>query len=315
MSLAGTDLNLLVALQALLEEGNVTRAGERIGMSQPAMSAALRKLRRRFGDELLIKVGRDLELTPLARTLLPQVQHTMPMIEQAFGLGKRFRPTQSRRRFVIGASDYAMVVLGPELRRRLRDEAPGVAVEWRPLPPDLIARPQGLQDADAFIAPRGLGLEAESVDLFEDHFVLVLDPGHRALRHGRLEVDQLARVTWARAELGVDHLNPADRQLSELGLEHGAGVTTRGWLPLPFLVRGTELVAIMPGRLARATAGLAGLATVAPPFGTVRLREALWWHARRDHDPGHRWLRALLVQIGAEVGVPIESEHGSHADE
>ncbi|MFT4265151.1 MAG: LysR family transcriptional regulator [Nocardioides sp.] len=304
MSLAGTDLNLLVALQALLEEGNVTRAGQRVGMTQPAMSSALGKLRRRYGDELLVKVGRDFELTPLARALLPQVQLTMPMVEQAFGLDQRFDPAESRRRFVVGASDYAMVVLGPVLRRRLRREAPDVVIEWHPMPPDLISRPQCLADADAFIAPRGLGLDARSADLFTDRFVLVVDPANPALREGRIEADRLRDLGWARAELGEDHLNPADRRLSELGIDHASGVTTRGWLPLSFLVRHTELVAIMPERLARITARLAGLVVVPPPFREVVLPEALWWHPRRDHDRGHRWLREVLVDVVAELDTP-----------
>ncbi|MFT4084935.1 MAG: LysR family transcriptional regulator [Nocardioides sp.] len=304
MSVAGTDLNLLVPLQALLEEGNLTRAGQRIGMTQPAMSAALGKLRRRYGDELLVKVGRDFELTPLARALLPQIQQTMPLVERAFGLDRRFEPVRSTRHFTIAASDYAMVLLAPELRRRLDGLRAGVAIDWRPLPPDLISQPRGLLDTDLVIAPRGLGVDAPSADLFADRFVLVVDPANPAYVDGAISDDSLRRLGWARAALGADHLNPADRRLAQLGIDHHSGVTARGWLPLPFLVRGTELVAILPERLARRTASLAGVVIVPTPFREATLPEALWWHPSREHDPGLVWLRSMLVEVASTLAGP-----------
>src|ERR1700755_2208849 len=98
MSLGGTDLNLVVALRALLEEGNVTRAGEKIGKSQPAMSTALARLRRHYQDELLVRVGRDYELTPFARALVPSFQQTLSSVELALDTGRRFDPATSQHR-------------------------------------------------------------------------------------------------------------------------------------------------------------------------------------------------------------------------
>jgi DNA-binding transcriptional LysR family regulator len=299
MGVAGTDLNLLVVLQVLLEERNVTRAGERIGMSQPAVSSALRRLRRRYGDELLVKVGRDLELTPLARTLMPLLQETMPMVERALRLDKQFRPHEATRAFTIYLSDYAMVVLAPLLRRRLEEEAPGVRIDYRPMPPDLIVKPHLMSEPDLVLCPRGLGLEGSSVDAFEDRFVCVVDPANARLVDGRLDLQALAELPRVRSVLGVDHLSPVDRRLAELGMERGTGVTARGWLPLPFIVRGTDMVAIMPERLATSVAPLAGTAVVPPPFGDVLLKEAIWWHASREHDPSHRWLRTVLTEVAA----------------
>jgi DNA-binding transcriptional LysR family regulator len=301
MGVAGTDLNLLVVLQALLEERNVTRAGERIGMSQPAMSAALRRLRRRYGDELLVKVGRDLELTPLARTLVPLLQETMPMVERALALDKRFDPGTARQSFTVCISDYAMVVLAAVLRRRIEQEAPGVRIDYRPMPPDLLVKPHLMSEADLVLCPRGLGLVGNSVDAFEDRFVCVLDPGNERLVEGRLDLTALADLPRVRSVLGADHLTPVDRRLAELGLDRGSGVTARGWLPLPFIVRGTDLVAVMPERLAALVAPLAGTTVVPAPFGEVLLKEAIWWHPSRDHDPAHRWLRTLLTQVAGDL--------------
>ncbi|MEP9385163.1 LysR family transcriptional regulator [Nocardioides sp. KR10-350] len=313
MSVAGTDLNLLVVLQALLEERNVTRAGERIGMTQPAMSTALRRLRRRYNDELLVKVGRDLELTPLARTLVPLLQETMPMVERALRLDRRFRPREASRAFTVCVSDYAMVVLAPRLRRRLEGEAPGVRINYRPMPAGLVAKPHLMSEADVMLCPRGLGVQGSSLDAFEDRFVCVVDPGNSRLVGGQLDLEALAELPRVRSVLGADHLTPVDRRLAELGLDRGSGVTARGWLPLPFIVCGTELVAIMPERLAAKVCPLAGTVVVAAPFGEVTLNEAIWWHPSRDHDPAHRWLRTVLADVAQEVAEDV-AQDGGHRD-
>src|SRR6266567_8832749 len=111
MPLGGTDLNLLVALKALLEEGNVTKAGAKIGKSQPAMSTALARLRRHYKDELLVRVGRDYELTPFAKTLVPSVRRTLSAVELALGTGRAFDPAASSHVFRLTATDYAITVL------------------------------------------------------------------------------------------------------------------------------------------------------------------------------------------------------------
>jgi len=108
-------------------------------------------------------------------------------------------------------------------------------------------------------------------------------------------------MPWARAVLGADHINPVDRRMAELAIDYRSGVTARGWLPLPFVVKGTELVALMPERLALRTAPLAGVLIVQPPFADIPLPEALWWHPSRDHDPGHRWLRAVVTQVAESL--------------
>lgn len=125
MTLGGTDLNLLLFLRVLLEEGNVTRAGARLEVGQPAMSAALAKLRRRFDDELLVRAGRDYELTPFARDLLPEVQRAVRLMARALDLENHFDPGTSERTFRLAMSDYAVSVLHEPLVRLLAASAPG----------------------------------------------------------------------------------------------------------------------------------------------------------------------------------------------
>src|SRR5215471_12155186 len=136
MALGGTDLNLLLPLKVLLEEGNVTKAGQRLALSQPAMSAALARLRRRFDDELLVRAGRDYELTPFARDLLPEVQHAVRLVGAALNLEEEFEPRTSRRTFRLTMSDYAIAVVHEPLVRLVEAEAPGVRLTIDHLGPD-----------------------------------------------------------------------------------------------------------------------------------------------------------------------------------
>jgi DNA-binding transcriptional LysR family regulator len=302
MPLGGTDLNLLVALKALLEEGNVTRAGAKIGKSQPAMSTALARLRRHYKDELLVRVGRDYELTPFAKTLVPSVRRTLSAVELALGTGKAFDPASSDYVFRLTATDYAITVLGEPLLRRVSELAPGVRLELDAIPLDMHESERGLMHCDALIGPLGFGFDGAHEPLFRDRFVCIADPANPLLRDGGLSLADLEVLPHAVRSSGRTHVAPADRVLDELGVRRRVQVSTVGWLPLPFLVAGTDLVAIMPERLARRVAIPAGLAIVEPPFGRVELVETLWWHPDRAISAEHVWLRRTLVEVAA--GLP-----------
>ena len=155
MALGGTDLNLLLPLKALLEEGNVTRAGVRLQLSQPAMSAALAKLRRRFDDELLVRSGRGFELTPFAARLRPGVTDAVEAAEALLGNQREFEPTSSTKRFSVSMSEYAMSVLAEPLTRLLSEEAPGcsVALDAVDVGPDLFETQ--LMRRDLIVGPLG----------------------------------------------------------------------------------------------------------------------------------------------------------------
>ena len=154
MALGGIDLNLLVILQALIEEGNLTRAGMRVGMPQPAMSTALARLRRHYKDELLLRAGNGYDLTPLARSLLPSVQESTRLIGHAFSPGQG-QPPVGDRTFTIGLSDYSMTVLGEPLLRRVHDLAPDVRIQLRLATPEKAGDDRGLLGYDVLVAPPG----------------------------------------------------------------------------------------------------------------------------------------------------------------
>ena len=299
MPVGGVDLNLLITLRALLEEENVTHAGARLGLSQPSMSIALARLRRHYKDELLVRNGRDYCLTPLARALLPSVTESLRLTDAAFGRTETFTPGKSDQVFGLTLSDYAVTVLIEPLLRRVHEQAPMVGLKLSPIPPDMEGSDRGLRDHDLLIGPVGFAFPGESEVIFRDRWVCIVDPANPRLRDGWLSLEDIGALPHAAASFGHTGLNPADRVLDELGVRRRVQVTVAGLLPLPFVVAGTDLVAIVPERLARRVASTAGVLVVEPPFGHVDLIEAAWWHPTRSADPALGWLRGVLRDTAA----------------
>jgi len=301
VALGGTDLNLLLPLKVLLEEGNVTRAGQRLSLSQPAMSAALARLRRKFDDELLTRNGRDYDLTPFAVELLPEVQQALRMMSKALHVEEAFDPATSERTFRLTMSDYAIAIVHETLLARVSELAPGVRLRIDHLGPDARSSEHVLLDYDALIAPLGFGFPGESRPLWRDRMVLLVDGRHHDLENG-LSVEDLARLPHAQATFGPGILTPVDRVFGELDLRRNIQVSVAGWLPLPFVVEGTELVAVVPERLARLHTGGGGpLVQVEPPFARVVLAEGYWFARDRLADPAHQWLFERLDEVEAAL--------------
>jgi DNA-binding transcriptional LysR family regulator len=299
--IGGIDLNLLVTLGALLEERNLTRAGEKISMSQPTMSGALARLRLHFGDELLVRSGRQYVLTPTAERLLPAVQEALRQVERTLEVAPEFCPDASERQFSLALSDYAVTVLIEPLLRRVHELAPGVGLELSPIPADMHESDRGLLQHDLVIGPMGFKFFGRSEVVFRDRFVCIADPANPRLRDGCLSLADLGELPHAGATFGHAGLNPAERALDDLGVHRNVQVSTVGWLSLPFVVAGTDLVAVVPERLARRVAAAAGIVIAEPPFGRVELVEAAWWHPMRTADPALAWLRAIFTDVAESL--------------
>ena len=298
-SVSGIDLNLLAALGALLEERNLTRAGARLNLTQPAMSAALTRLRQHFGDELLVRSGRQFVLTPDAERVLPIVQHALQQVELTFAETGEFDAANSTRAFSIAISGQSIVTLSG-LLRRAHELAPGVRLDLRPVPAELISGDRGLLQHDLLIAPLGYYRPAGQPEVIcRDRFVCVADPGNPRLRDGRLTLEDLSVLPHAAARLPHAEEDPVQDALDRLGITPHEAVTTLGWLTLPFMVADSDMVAIVPERLARRLASAAGVAVIEPPFGQVDLAIGAWWHPMRATDPAHTWLRNILHEFAA----------------
>ncbi|MEN9989547.1 MAG: hypothetical protein RL508_526 [Actinomycetota bacterium] len=294
MSFSGKDLNLLIALRALLEEANVTRAGERIDMGQSSMSTALSRLRLQFGDELLVRVGRDYELTPLARLILPQLQLTLPLIESALMSHEAFDPATSKRVFKIMMSDFSSLQLKPVISRALA-EAPNIEIDIEPLPADPTDSEREMMSHDFVVSPPGLGIEGEKFPLFQDRYVCILDKNNPALEDGKLSWEAFITLPQVVVNFGRAHITPPARRLSELGFRVEPHVRTTSYLSIPSVIKGTNLVGIVGSRMANVLEEGSSLITVEAPFGEVGLYQTLWWHHSYNNDEAHQWLRGILT--------------------
>jgi DNA-binding transcriptional LysR family regulator len=288
---AGFDLNLLAVLGALLEHRNVTRAGEGLRLSQPTMSGALARLRQHFGDELLVRSGREYQLTPMASGLLPAVREALGQVERTLNVPAEFDPATSLRRFSIAISAQSILALS-EVLRRVHELAPGVRLDTWPITATLVETGHSLPGYDVLIAPEGFRADGDPEVLLRDRMVYVADPANPRLRDGRLTVEDLAALPHAAARLPQAGL--VTGALDRLGVTPQVVATTGGWLPLPFLVAGTDLVAAVPERLARRMGAAADVTIVEPPFGMIELVEAAWWHPLHTTDPALTWLRGII---------------------
>jgi DNA-binding transcriptional LysR family regulator len=305
MTLLGKDLNLLVALRALLEEANVTRAGDRIQMGQSSMSSALSRLRLQFNDELLVRVGRDYELTPLARLLLPQLQQTLPLVERALGIDELFAPESSHRIYTIMLSDYAAIELKDAIGAALV-LAPGIQVELLPLPEQPTDAERDLLKRDFIVTVPDSGIEGSSEYLFSDRYVCVVDRANEAVIDGQLSWDSFIALPQAVCDFGHAHLSPADRKLLSLGFRRHAHLKTAGFLSLAAAIAGTDLVGIVPSRLVSRITSSSSIIAVPTPFDPVEIVETLWWHRSHDSDPSHVWFREVLTAAIRRGPKPLE---------
>jgi DNA-binding transcriptional LysR family regulator len=296
-------LNLLAALEALLDERHVTHAGERLEVTQSAMSGALRRLRKHFNDELLVRSGNDLVLTPLAESLIPLVREARRSTDRLFSAGGEFDPTASTRHFTIAASDFVQATLAPGLARLLTEAAPRVRGDFVPLRAELVREPQyELLKFDLVILPPSFltAYRHTSELLFRDDFVCVIAAAHPAAAPGGPTAEQLAAIPMVTASLGLTHQHIVP--LAQLLLSRSSAelrpptVEVSSYLAVPAIVREGLHWALVPRRLATTGYFLQGCVMFEPPFATESFSEAMFWHASRAHDPALLWLRGIVRQ-------------------
>ena len=297
----GVDFNLLVALRALLAERNVTRAGAAASMSQPAMSAALARLRTHYGDELLVRTGRSYELTPLAAELLPQVTAALDAVAGALDPWATFDAATSTRRFTVSGSDYALAVLLEPLLAVVHRQAPGVTVDFDPIPLPGTDQLAHLLRRDLLIAAMGFDLPGRRQVVFSDRFVCIVSVDNPRLRDGRLTLADVAELPHV-AAFGSSTPTPADAVLAEAGIVPRVEVTVQGLLAVPFTVSGTDLCSFVPERLLERCPDTLRLVVAEVPLEDPELAEVAHWHPSRHADPSVRWLRGVLREVSTALG-------------
>lgn len=297
--LAAIDLNLLVALDALLGEESVTAAGRSVGMSQPAMSHALSRLRELLNDELLVREGRGMRKTLLAQHLAPKVQQILGDIEATLTIGQRFEPANSQRTFRVATDDYCGAVLLPKAISRICRAAPHVKLDCHHLPEQVPAHQLAHGDLDLVLGTyRRVKPPLRSRRLFSESFVCLLRRGH-PLR-GRLTLKryiELDHVLIASPGYGA---GVADHALAMRGLERRVPVRLPHFMVAPAVVAASDMLLTLPRRLGLAVATRRHR-VVQPPLELSEFSTEMVWHMRSEEEPGNRWLRQQLLEAANEL--------------
>ncbi|WP_370615631.1 LysR family transcriptional regulator [Mumia sp. Pv 4-285] len=301
-NLRNLDLNLLLTLDALLQERNVTRAAERLGLSQPAVSAALGRLRRHFNDELLQRTGNKYSLSPLAEQLAGRTATALSGVQRVFDASSDFDPATADREFTLMVSDYGATILGDHLATAVARQAPGVRLRFVPNTPAAVdhAR-ESLRTLDGIVLPHGFISDIPAVDLYEDTWVCVVSEDNDRVGE-TLTLEDVAALPWVATYNLPTAFAPAARQLRMIGVEPDVHIVVDSFLAIPFLVAGTNRVAVLQAQLAHRLAAAAGIRVFACPWDVVPLKEAFWWHPQFRSDPAHQWLRQILRDVGDDIG-------------
>lgn len=289
------DYNLLPVLDALLAEQSVTRAAARLGLSTPAMSHALARLRRQLDDPILVRAGRSMVPSPRAEELREEVAHALDGARRVLSPHRAFDPATSDRSFTVIGSDYVIMVLGSALDAQLRSRAPGIGLRFVP---NTSLDPQRVREGDADIA---IGVydrlppEVRIQKLFDEALVCVVRQDHPKVKR-RLDLQTYVRSDHVQIAPRGRPGGVVDRVLAEQGQQR------RVVRAVPFFFAGLVLVAqsdailTIPRRLACAHADRFGLRMLEVPLELEPYAMTQMWHPRHDGDDAHRWFRSQIVE-------------------
>ena len=301
LDLAKVDLNLLVALDALLAERSVTRAAARVGVGQSAMSSSLARLRKLLGDEVLTRAPDGMRPTPRALALAEPVHRALRQIQSLVRREESFDPRTVERTFTVSLPDSTEVLLGPRLLAYLRAEAPGIRLLLRS-----VDRARILEELDTDRVDLGIGFFSEGQMhhkrrlLYRDSYVCLFDAAQVGLAPP-ISLDDYLRFPHVLTSLRETAHGVVDDALAKLGLSRTLAVTTPRFLVVPFLVRAAPVITTMHARLATYFAGALGLTVSPVPVALDPVAVSMLWHASYDDDPAHRWLRQVLLRLAGET--------------
>ncbi len=295
--LTGINLNLVVALDALLTEANVTRAAERVGVTQSAMSHSLRQLRELLGDALLIRGRSGMVRTPRAEQLAAPLHRGLLELRRALSNEPVFEPRTTRRHFTLATGDYFAATLLPELLAVLDREAPHVDLVVRHIFPDQVTSLMESGDVDLCVAAfPDSTLSLRRQKLYTEDFVCIVREGHPATRKG-LDLETYLRLPHVLISPRGEGAGLVDTALARLGRSRRIALRLPYFLSAPLVVVRSDHVLTAPRRLVETFAGGGWplqVFTVPVPLDTFDVLQI--WHERFDGDPAHRWLRGVVAR-------------------
>lgn len=300
------DLNLLRVFDAVARERHVTRAAQRLHLSQPAVSNALNRLRAALGDELFLRAPGGVEPTALALVLAPSVAGMLDRLRDTLSAHAPFDPATAARVFTVAFSEYAETVLAPPLLERMAAEAPGCLLAVRHT--DRTEAEGQLERGEAELAvavlPEPPALYTR-IRLLPEEFMTVMRAGH-PLTGGVLTVERFASVPHLLHSPNGTRDGALDRPMAEAGHPRRLGAVVAHLGGVPEILKRTDMIITLSARLVRGLAAAHGLAVRTPPVGIRHTRLSLVFHRRFEADAGHAWLRRLLIAVARGVA-PAEA--------
>jgi DNA-binding transcriptional LysR family regulator len=303
MNIDNFDIGLLMALDALLTEQSVTRAGERLHLSQPATSIILSRLRKYFGNELLAPAGRRMVLTPLAESLVQPVRSCLMQIQHTVASKASFDPAASDRKFCLAVSDYVTAVLMPQAMQEAARKAPGIRFELVRLDENI---EQKLEKGgiDFFVRPSIHSLRTHPKEpLFEDTHTCVVWRNNSTIGD-RISLNQFIKMGHIAVHFGAAQAIFEEWFAAQYGDVRKIDVVTQDFEAACRLVVGTNRIVTVLSRIAQLCAEHLPLKLIRPPFAIPKVTHCLQWHRYQDQDPGHIWLRGLLKQTANKLQTP-----------
>ena len=298
MDIGAVDLNLLKAFDAMMRKRHVTQAGTAIGLSQPAMSYALAKMRELFQDPLFVRTARGMEPTPRAQELSAPVSRVLELVQSEILPARKFMPLESSRTFVLCMSDIGEMVFLPRLLKRLNAEAPHVKIRTVALGSVQLEEGLGSGDVDLAIGyfPALTGAAMRQEALYRHSFVCIMRKDHPTIGDS-LSLEQYLAASHIKVQPEGRTQDIMERAQERLGIRVNVRFSLPRFIGIPFIIMDSDMIATVPLAVGRRFAEFTDIKLLPLPFPVPPYDLHMHWHARFDHEPASLWMRAEMIDV------------------
>ncbi|EJN33937.1 transcriptional regulator [Pseudomonas sp. GM84] len=297
MNLSKVDLNLFIVFDAIYTEANLTRAGQIVGITQPAVSNALSRLRETFNDPLFVRTAQGMVPTPMAQNIIGPVRNALALLRTSVQESRIFNPQQANKTFRISMTDLTEAVILPPLFQRLRRLAPSVLIESFPCKRRETTKELAAGRLDfAVDAPLNTDPQVRHVKLMQDRYVCALRPGH-PLADAKLTLDAYLGMTHIHISSRRNGLGYVDLALGKMGVQRKVALRSQHYLMASQVLQQTDMAMTVPERFARRHQ----LRYQPLPVDVPALETHLYWHESTDQDPANRWMREQIIELCERV--------------